>query len=271
MLPAVRAGLALLFGLAILNGAFLLFVPSQAKTDYAWAISPAASAAFMGAGYVAGAVGTGIGVFAASRWGSVKSLVPGFCALGLVAFSATLIHQDKFRWDYAPTWGWALVYASLPFGAAALFWLQAREEARQPARAPARPPVALAGASYVLGVILVAVAVALFVAPDWLLADWPWKLTPLLARVFAAWYVLAGLTLLVAARGAGQPYERPISYATLGVWSALLLLLPLLHADDVSDSPLLAPWLALHAAVLVLCAVTTALAIRAMRSAGEPL
>lgn len=271
MLPAVRAGLGLLFLLAILNGAFLLLVPSQAKTDYAWPIAPAASAAFMGAGYVAGAVGTGVGVFAASRWGSVKALVPGFCALGLVAFSATLVHVDKFRWDYPPTWGWAFVYASLPFGAAALFWLQAREQARQPARAPVRPPAPLAGASYVLGAIIVAVALVFFVAPDWLLADWLWKLTPLLARVFAAWYVLAGITLLVAARWAGKPFERPIPYGTLGVWSALLLLLPLLHADDVSSAPLLAPWLALHAAVLVLCVVATALAARAMRSAGESL
>jgi len=271
MLPAVRVGLALLFVLAILNGGFLLFLPSMAKTDYAWAISPAASAAFMGAGYVAGAVGTGLAVFTARRWGSVRALVPGFCGLGVVAFAATLIHQEKFRWDYAPTWGWAVVYATLPFGAAALVWMQSREAGEKPARGRDESLRPLVVASYVLGAITVAAAVALFIAPEWLLADWPWKLTPLIARVFAAWYVLAGVTLLVAALQAARPYERPIPYGTLAIWSALLLLVPLLHADDVAASPLLVPWLLLHVAMLALCAVTVAAALRSMRRAGETL
>ena len=83
-------------------------------------------------------------------------------------YIASLVLTVFFGWATLrdPTWGWALMYASLPFGAAALFWLQAREEARQPARAPVRPPAALAGASYVLGAIITAAAVALFVAPD---------------------------------------------------------------------------------------------------------
>ena len=268
LLPAVRVGLALLFVLAILNGGFLLLFPSLAKTDYAWPISPAVSAAFMGAGYVAGAVGTGLAVFTARRWGSVSALVPGFCALGAVAFAATLIHQEKFRWDYAPTWGWAIVYATLPFGAAALVWLQSRE-GEESARTEGLTP--LVAVSYVLGVVTLAAAVALFVAPAWLLEDWPWKLTPLIARVFAAWYVLAGVTLLVAARRAVRPHQLPIPYGTLAIWSGLLLLLPLLHADDVEGTALLVPWLLFHMAVLGLCVVIVAGALAAMRRTGQAL
>jgi len=120
-------------------------------------------------------------------------------------------------------------------------------------------------------VVTVAAAVALFVAPAWLLEDWPWKLTPLIARVFAAWYVLAGVTLLVAARRAVHPHQIPIPYGTLAIWSALLLLLPLLHADDVTDTALLVPWLVVHVALLGLCVVTVAGAVGAMRRTREAL
>ena len=101
VLPVVRAGLWVLFVLAIANGAFLYLFPSHAEPDYAWAIAPPINAAFMGAGYLAGAVTSGLGIFATRHWRSLRPLVPGFCALGILLFAATLIHEDRFRWDYA--------------------------------------------------------------------------------------------------------------------------------------------------------------------------
>src|SRR5215210_196631 len=163
MLPPVRVGIGVLFVLAVANGGFLYLFPSQAGTDYAWAIAPAASAAFMGAGYLAGAVGTGLAL-GAKGWESVRALVPGFCALGLASFAATLIHSEKFRWDYVPTWLWTVVYASLPLGAVALMLLQRRvapaESAERDPRLRRLSPALLTG-----GVLLVAAGVALLAAP----------------------------------------------------------------------------------------------------------
>src|SRR5215210_7337782 len=147
MLPPVRVGIGVLFVLAVANGGFLYLFPSQAGTDYAWAIAPAASAAFMGAGYLAGAVGTGLAL-GAKGWESVR-------ALGLASFAATLIHSEKFRWDYVPTWLWTVVYASLPLGAVALMLLQRRvapaESAERDPRLRRLSPALLTG-----GVLLVA-------------------------------------------------------------------------------------------------------------------
>ena len=61
-------------------------------------------------------------------------------------------------------------------------------------------------------------------------------LTPLLARAVAAWYALFGTMLVSCAIGLRRPAEAIIPYATLGCWSVLLLLLPLLHPDDVSGA-----------------------------------
>jgi hypothetical protein len=99
--------------------------------------------------------------------------------------------------------------------------------------------------------VLLAGAAALFISPPAPESDWPWALTPLLARAVAAWYALFGTMLLSCAIGLRRPAEAIIPYATLGCWSVLLLALPALHADDVRGA---GPWIALMAVLLALSA-----------------
>ena len=103
--------------------------------------------------------------------------------------------------------------------------------------------------SAIVGALVLVGAVALFVAPVELGEHWPWPLTPLLGRAVAAWYMLFGTMLLSCAFGLRRPAEALIPYATLAAWSVLLLLLPLLHPDDVSGAGL---WIALMLALLAL-------------------
>ena len=77
--PLARASVWLIFILAIANGGFLYLLPSLAKDHYAWPIQPAINAAFMGAGYAAGLVATGLALMA-RRWRSVRTLMPAFFA-----------------------------------------------------------------------------------------------------------------------------------------------------------------------------------------------
>jgi hypothetical protein len=84
------------------------------------------------------------------------------------------------------------------------------------------------------------------VAPVELGEHWPWPLTPLLGRAVAAWYALFGTMLLSCAYGMRRPAEALIPYATLACWCVLLLLLPVLHPDDVSGAGL---WIALMVAL----------------------
>jgi Ca2+/Na+ antiporter len=249
--PLTRAGVVVLLVLAAANGLFLYLFPAEAKAHYAWPIAPPISAAFLGAGFLAGTVPTALVVFATERWRSLRTLPPALFVLAVTLFAATLLHAGRFRWGYPPTWGWTLVYASVPFGVAVLWRNQERDPEPVPPADPALRPVRAASA--VLGVLLVAGAALLFAAPVRFAAHWPWELTALTGRAIAPWYAMIGVILLACAASLRVAREAVIPYATLLAWSVLLLLLPVLHADDVvRDGAELVVYLAVLAAVLVL-------------------
>jgi len=260
-----RAGVVVLFLLAVANGAFLYLLPAQAEAHYAWAIAPPINAAFMGAGYLAGTVATALVVFATRSWRSLRMLPLPLIVLSVGLLAATLVHADRFRWDYPMTWLWTGVYAAVPFGVAALWFRQERAAPAPPPADPCLRGVRLVSAA--LGGLVVAGSVALFVAPGALGELWPWPLTDLLARTVASWYALIGTSLLVCGWSLRRPVEAVIPYATLLAWSLLLLLLPLVHAGDAAGGTVeLGVWLAAQCALAALA--TLALAV-ALRRAGE--
>ena len=106
-----------------------------------------------------------------------------------------------------------------------------------------------------MGLVLGLLGVALFAAPTRLLEEWPWEISPLLARVFGGWYLLAAATLIFSAVSVRRAHEIPIPYATVGVWSLLILLLPLLYSGTVRTGGAgLWVLLGIHAVVLAGCA-----------------
>jgi hypothetical protein len=226
-----RAGIWVLLVLAGLNGLFLYFVPGRADTDYAWSILPAVNAAFIGAGFLAGTLATGLVLAMASRWRTFSTLPPALWVLATTLLAATIIHEDRFKWDYVPTWVWAIVYAGVPLAVPFLVARQRRAADPDPEADPRLRPLRVVSA--IVGAVVLVGAVALFVAPVELGEHWPWPLTPLLGR----------------AVGLRRPAEALIPYATLAAWSVLLLLLPVLHPDDVSGAGL---WIALMLALLAL-------------------
>ena len=247
VLGLTRAGVWVLLLLAAANGLFLYLVPGRAETDYAWSITPPVNAAFIGAGFLAGTLATGLVLRFATRWRSFALLPPALWVLASSLFAATLVHADRFRWDYAPTWVWTLVYGGVPLAIPVLVARQRRRAARLPAADPA--VVVLRVLSGIAGATLIAGAVALYAAPADLGAHWPWALTPLLARAVAAWYALFGTMLLTFALAQRRRSEGLIGFATLAAWCVLLLALPLLHPGDVGGG---GAWYALMTALLAL-------------------
>src|SRR3954452_11027489 len=136
LLPVSRAGVALLFALAVANGLFLYLAPARAATDYAWSIKPSTSAALLGAGYLAGTLATALVMWGTSRWRSLRILPLPLVVLSVTLLAATLIHADRFRWNYPPTWVWAPVYAIVPPVVAVLWVRQERQEPDRPAADP---------------------------------------------------------------------------------------------------------------------------------------
>jgi len=219
-----------LFVLAVANGVFLYVLSDRARTDYAWPIKPSASAAFMGAGYLAGAVATGLVVFAARRWRSVQPLALGLVVLSVLLLIATVVHRDKFRWEYAPTWIWTGVYALAP---PTILVAMHQQRANTDVPTPDSSLDVLRGISLVGGLVLLAVAVPLYVAPVRFGAHWPWPLTPLLARVVASWLALIATAQLWCAVGLRRRHEAFIPYSALATWCLLLLAIPALHHSQM--------------------------------------
>jgi hypothetical protein len=250
LLPITRAGVAVLLVLAIANGLFLYVLPGSADTDYAWSIQPPASAAFLGAGYIAGAVATALVVFASRRWRSAQPLGAALIVLSVALLAATIVHNDRYKWDYPPTWLWTAVYTLAPF---AIVWLALPQRAITDVPAADQRLRALRALSLAAGLVLVIGAILLFAMPVELGEHWPWMLTPLLARAVASWYAMVGTALLWCAVGLRAPGEVFIPYATLATWCIGLLLIPALHSDEMTgtDAALIA-YLAVMGALLAL-------------------
>jgi hypothetical protein len=266
LLALTRAGIWVLFVLAAANGLFLYFLPGNADTDYAWSIKPPVSAAFIGAGFLAGTLATGLVLFATRRWRSLQTLPPALWVLATTLALATLIHNDRFKFDYLPTWVWAIVYAGVPFAVPVLVYRQRRTAESRPAADPRLRLVRVLSA--VIGAIVLAGSLALFLAPAKLGQHWPWMLTPLLGRVVAGWYALFGTMLVSCAIGLRHASEAFIPYATLACWCLLLLVLPWLHPDDVAHSgSAFWIWIAGMLVLLALSALALSRAVPAVRRA----
>ena len=265
LLPESRAGIGLLLALALPNGLFLYLLPSSAEADYAWAIKPDINAALLGAGYLGGVVATTTIVLATRYWRSLRALAPALVVLSLVLLVATLIHEDRFRWDYAPTWLWTAVYIGVPIVVTLLWVRQERREGPLPEADPRLQGVRVAAG--VLGTVLALFGAALFLAPSEAVDASPWPLTPLMARAFAGWCLLAATIMLVTAVTLRRANEVIIPFATVGTWALLLLLLPLLYDDRVDGgSAELWAFVALQALMVAAAAVSLALGARIMRA-----
>jgi hypothetical protein len=260
-------GVWVLFVLALANGAYLYLVPGRADADYAWSIKLPVNAAFLGAGFLAGTLATGLVLFATTRWRSLETLPPALWVLATTLLVATLVHNDLFKWDFAPTWVWLIVYAGVPFVVPVLVLMQRRVAEPEP---PADPGLGTTRAlSALCGLVLVVGAAVLYLAPVSVGRHWPWPLTPLLGRAVAAWYAMVGTMLLCCAAWLRRSTEAVIPYVTLAAWCLLLLALPLLHSGDVprggADFVL---WVAGMVVLLALAAVALAASLPRLRDEG---
>jgi hypothetical protein len=264
----VRRVIWVAFVLAIANGVFLYFLPARAETEYAWAIRPPVNAAFMGAGYLSGVLATGLGLFAVRYWRSVWSQFWSFFAITSVELLATILHADRFRWDYWPTWLWTAVYVAVP-PAIVLLWLwQQRSVHKQPPMDARLAPIK--AISWVLGGGVALFGALLFLTPQTFIPHWPWDITPLMARAVSAWYLQMGATLLFAAATLRQAHEALIPYSWLAAINGLVLLLPILHASTVrAGSPEFWFWLVMHAVLFNGAAWATARSLLGMRRAHQ--
>jgi hypothetical protein len=262
LLPEVRRMAWPILALTIANGIFLYGLPHLAETWYAWPIKPAINAAFMGTGYLIGVVGIIPTLFVVRSWRSLLVPINAFFVLSALHVITTIMHAEKFRWDYPLTWAWMFVYTTIPVG---VIWAHTRQARVAPTNLE-RSNLNISSPMFlILGVIFMVLAIGLFAMPQALAAVWPWPITPLMARVFSSWYVFMALLLILCATTTRQAFELLMTGIMLMVWSVLLLLLSVLHPLEIRTGMSFTLWLGLHVALF---AVSTWSSIHAYRTIG---
>ena len=252
ILPATRL-LLMAFG-ALTALAFLALFVMAAHTDryFAWTIAPPATAAFLGGAYAAGCVGVALGL-RSGRWPGIRVPYVGIFLFTLVTLVATLLHLDRFHFNTPgalarfAAWLWLAVYVLIPIAMLAMLLVQER---RTEARERQRPPLPVQLLVGIQSVVLLAVGVILFAAPASAQLLWPWPLTPLTARMVAAWLVGFGIAIALGLRQADRA-EPGIAAAAYAVLATLELIVILRYSGVVRwGSP--AAWVYLAMALSIL-------------------
>ncbi|MEU2349471.1 hypothetical protein [Modestobacter sp. NPDC049651] len=206
LLPAMRA-LLLAFSVLTALAVVALFVLSG-RTDevFAWTIAPPLTAAFLGGGYAAGCVLVVLSL-RDPVWAHSRVPVCTILVFTVLTLAATLLHLDRFHLQpefaglpllaRAAAWFWLAVYIAVPVLMAVVLVPQERAPGSDPEQRWPVPGV-LRAALGVESAVLLAVGLALFVAPSTGTGLWPWALTPLTARVTAAWLLAFGVATALA-------------------------------------------------------------------------
>lgn len=186
-------------GVLVFLAGLQLFVFSERTEEFfAWTIDPAATAAFLGAGYWA-AVAVELLAASESRWERARVAVPAVFVFTTLTLIATLLHLDIFHFDApdiltrAVTWVWLAIYVVVPVIMGVLWWRQAGRDRVEAGRLAPLPEWTRAVLG-VYGVSLLAIGGFLFVLPlPTAESLWPWELAELSARAIGAWLISMGV------------------------------------------------------------------------------
>lgn len=186
---------------------------------------PPLHARFVGALYAGGA----LCMLMASRSASALEVRTTLDLTGL--WTGTLLVVTALRWDdfdnqHKGLWAWLAAYAVFPLGAA---WLRGTEGRLAVPRAGRIGVAWVPRLLRVQGLLLLALAAALFVWPGSAGVAWPWKISPFLAQVYAGPLSALALTSLLLARRRHWA-ELRFPCAGISALAALALLASALHA-----------------------------------------
>jgi hypothetical protein len=185
VLPATRWLALFVIPFLVVAAAILWFWPDQTGRLFAWPIKPNMTAMLLATAY-AGGIYFFTRVALAKQWHRVKV---GF--LPVATFSsllgvATVLHWDRFTHGHVSFWAWVALYFIAPPLVVAAWWRNRRHDSGRRERDDPAIPVPLRWLIGAMGLALGVLGLVLFVSPGVLIPDWPWKLTPLTARVVSA-------------------------------------------------------------------------------------
>lgn len=168
---------------------YLLPYPDSVTRHFAWIVRPQMSAMLMGAGYMAGAYFFSKATFA-QKWHHVAIGFPGIATFAALAGLATILHWDKFNHGLPAFYVWVALYAITPFLVAGLWLLNRRTDPRFPDERDAVIPFPARALAGLMGAVGLLFCLTFLFFPAFMIAIWPWPLSPATSQVAAAWFSL---------------------------------------------------------------------------------
>jgi len=228
----------------------LLLLPDHTATAFAWTIQPPLTAAWLGAGYASAFIALAATLWRRD-WRDIRVGVAVVAAGLVVILAATLLHLERFHWN-APhatarlwAWAWLTWYLVLP-PALLVALVRQRRHATDAVPEPSSLPPAFRAATLSLAGAMAVYGVLMFARPDLATSLWPWTLTPLTARMVAAWWL--GVAVALVATSRCRHYGEAGVAAPAFVAFALLQAINLLRfREQIGTGPLLPALLLLAA------------------------
>jgi hypothetical protein len=237
--PGVRAGLLAIAGVIFLLGLSLFVFPRETDQLFAWTIKVPLTAAFLGASYWASTT-LACACAAERHWVRARGFAAPYLIAGVVLLVVTFVHIDLFHMDAVTGWAWLVLYAIFPPATVALLLRQVNVPGGDPPLTSPMPAAAVAVLA-LQGGVMVALGVALIVAPLDAASLWPWPLTPLTGRAIGTFVLAQGALLFTVGRERDWGRVRPamLQYLVLGV----LQLIALARFSDTLDWDSAGAWL----------------------------
>lgn len=185
VLPATRWLALSIIPFLVVASAILWFWPDQTGRLFAWPIKPPMTAMLLSTAYLGG-IYFFTRVALAKQWHRVKVGFLPVATFSSLLCVATVLHWDRFTHDHVSFWAWLTLYFIAPPLVVAAWLSNRRRDTGLRERDDPPIPLPLRQLIGGLGLLLGALGALLFVAPAVLMPDWPWKLTPLTARVVSA-------------------------------------------------------------------------------------
>jgi hypothetical protein len=217
---------AVICAAALLVAILGLFNPAYLASIFTWLELPPLHARFVGAIYAFGAVFMA-SCLAARYQAQVRGAVQMIGVWTGMLFIISLLNLSAFDFSRLPVWIWFLSYITYPIIS---IWMTIRQPQLMGKDDLPGPELPGWARSFLItqGLLVTALAILLFFAPAFVSTLWPWKVTPVLAQMYAGPLLSYGLGSLYFSRQNKWSGVRALLPGML-VFTATTVLISFLH------------------------------------------
>jgi hypothetical protein len=209
----------------------LYFAPQTTGERFAWEIEPAMMAAFMGAGYLAGAYFF-LNIVFSRQWHRMRIVFISITFFTTGMLLTTILHWERFDIQHLPFLAWLILYIVFPPLVPLVWFSNNRTDPGTLENGDILVPDTIRLIVRVVGIVLALVTLAGFIAPQLLIQVWPWQLTPLTARVTSGWISLIGFgSLFLAAEKRWSAWQMALQ--VIAIWEILIMIAGFLYLEDL--------------------------------------